>query len=119
MKSRTTLQFEQTADPWPVIEQWADANGYKPKPPEGDVRVWQKGLGFLVAPMMLKARFDSGTLYLEAWIKMNLFVRLMSLFILPAEMGIESGGIRAMAPRSIARKAVNKLLTELGQPPII
>jgi hypothetical protein len=33
-------------------------------------------------------------------------------------MGIESGGFRAVLPRSIARNAINILLNQLGQPSI-
>jgi len=68
--------------------------------------------------MKLKVRQENQEINIEAWISANLFVRIMSLFILPAEMGIESGGFRAVLPRSIARTAVNKLLAQLGQPPI-
>jgi hypothetical protein len=37
---------------------------------------------------------------------------------MPTDMGIESGGFRGVLPRSMARTSVNKLLAELGQPPI-
>jgi hypothetical protein len=33
-------------------------------------------------------------------------------------MGIESGGVRGILPRNMARDAVNKLLGQLSQPPI-
>jgi hypothetical protein len=81
-------------------------------------RLYQKGTGFLVAPMMLKVRHENQETNIEAWIRSNFLVRLMSLFILPSEMGIESGGLKGVLPRNIARKAVNILLAQLGQPPI-
>jgi hypothetical protein len=34
-------------------------------------------------------------------------------------MGIESGGFKGALPRSMARSAVNTLLGQLGQPPIM
>lgn len=68
--------------------------------------------------MMLKVRHDNQKTNIEAWIRANVFVRLMSLFILPAEMGIESGGFKDVLPRNIARKAVNTLLAHLRQSPI-
>ncbi len=49
---------------------------------------------------------------------MNILVRLSSLFMLPKQMGLESGGFRGALPRKIGREAVNKLLERLGQPPI-
>jgi hypothetical protein len=40
----------------------------------------------------------------------------MSAFMLPAEMGIESGGFKGVLPRKIARDGVNALLKLLNQP---
>jgi len=68
--------------------------------------------------MMLKVKKDDLETTLEAWIRVNVIARLMALFIIPSEMGIESGGFRGAAPRSIARKAVNRLINQLGQSPI-
>jgi hypothetical protein len=80
----------------------------------GDVRLYQKGVGFLVAPMMLEVSETKGKVKLLVWIRVNLFVRIFSLFILPARMGVESGGMRGVLPRKIARTAVNKLLVLLN-----
>ena len=65
--------------------------------------------------MMLKIRTDNQETTVETWISVNIFIRLMVLFIVPSEVGIESGGFRLAAPRSIARKTTNKLLALLGQ----
>ena len=118
MSKRTTLRFSYPSDVWAVIEKWAGENGYRQKGSAGQERLYQKGTGFLVAPMMLKVRSEDQEISIEAWIRANLFVRIFSLFILPPEMGIESGGFRAVLPRNIARKAVNALLAQLGQQPI-
>jgi hypothetical protein len=118
MSRRTTLRFSRTGDVWAVVERWAKENGYQQKQSAGNERLYQKGVGFLVAPMMLKVNQENHVTSMQAWIRANIFVRLGSLFILPAEMGIESGGLRGALPRSIARKAVNALLAQLGQPPI-
>ena len=118
MDTRTSLRFNNAGDIWPVIEKWADEHGYRQKEGMGTERLYQKGVGFLVAPMMLKVKHENQETHLEAWIRANLAVRLASLFILPAEMGIESGGFKAVLPRNMARKAVNALLTQLEQPPI-
>lgn len=42
----------------------------------------------------------------------------MSLFILPAEMTIESDGMKGVVPRKAGRSEVNDLLETLGQAPI-
>jgi hypothetical protein len=119
--SRTTLRFQVAGDPWGTIDQWASQNGYRLVPQPGDqqrFRLYQKGSGFWVAPMMLHCQLDGDAMTLQGWVRMTLFVRIMAFFILPAEMGIQSGGFRAALPRKMARDAVNKLLSALGQPPI-
>ncbi len=118
MKKRTILRFHSDGDLWSVVERWGIVNGYNQKQFAGNVRIYQKGAGFLVAPMMLKINNDNQEITLEAWIRVNLLVRIMGLFIVPSEMGIESGGFRLAVPRGIARKAINKLLDQLGQSPI-
>ncbi len=119
--SRTTLRFQVAGSPWETIEQWAAQSGYKLVPQPGDTqrfRLYQKGSGFWVAPMMLAVSLDGDALTLQAWVRMTLFVRIMAFFILPAEMGVQSGGFRAALPRKMARDKVNVLLGLLSQPPI-
>ena len=113
---RTILDFPFTGDLWVIVEGWASENGYRRKEGDASRRLYQKGTGFLVAPMMLDVRKEGDQSHLEAWARFNIFARLSSFFILPDEMGIESGGFRAVVPRNIARGAVNKLLAQLGQP---
>lgn len=116
--NRTVLRFSKSNDIWPIVDAWAARTGYRLVSPGGAHRVYQKGTGFLVAPMICELAVEGDVVTISAWVRMNLFVRLMALFMLPAEMGIQSGGFRAVLPRNIARKAVNELLGELGQPPI-
>jgi hypothetical protein len=118
MSSRTIVKFHYVGNVWPTVEKWANENGYRQKDAVESERTYQKGVGFLVAPMMLKIKIESQETIMEAWIRVNFFARLMALFIVPSEMGIQSGGFRLAAPRSMARKAVNKLLAQLGQAPI-
>jgi hypothetical protein len=116
MSKRTQISFQPNGDIWPQVDGWASANGYNRRAPTGSERLYQKGTGMLVAPMMLSIRQENGVVTLEAWVRSNLFVRMMSFFILPAEIGIESGGFKAVLPRKIARDAVNGLLHQLGVP---
>ena len=106
--------FQHEGNIWPTVERWASDNGYRQKNAQDTERTYQKGVGFLVAPMMFKIRSENQETTAEAWIRVNGLVRLMTLFIVPSEMGIESGGFRLVAPRRTARKAVNKLLVQLG-----
>jgi hypothetical protein len=118
MNARTVRDFDSTQDVLAVVDRWAGRYGYRLKGEHGASRLYQKGTGFLVAPMMLEIGQRGTGVHLEAWIRANLFVRICALFMLPAEMGVESGGFRGVAPRKIARGAVNQLLADLGQPPI-
>jgi hypothetical protein len=119
MNKRTILRFNYTGEIWPVVEKWANENGYSQLESEGHEKLYQKGVGFLVTPPMLKVAHENQETIVEAWIRTNLFMRLIFYFILPSEMGIESGGFRLALPRRTARKAVNALLAQLGQPPIL
>ena len=113
-QSRTTIRLNNNT--LQVVEGWANANNFKLKSAAGNEKTYQRGVGFLVGPTMLRIRPENHELVLEVWIRMNLFTRLMSLFILPAEIGIESGGLKAALPRSMARNHFNQLLAHLGQP---
>ena len=115
MTKRTPIAFQSSTNIWPTVEKWAAENGYKLQSEDATGRTYQKGVGFLVAPMMLRLAQDGDQVSGEAWIRAGLLVRIFALFLLPAEMGIESGGFKGVLPRKIARTAVNKLLAELGQ----
>ena len=115
MDKRTNIEFIYSNSVWSVTDKWAVENRYKIKESFSNGKLFQKGTGFLVAPMMLKIEQTGDRVFMEAWVRANLFVRAFSLFILPSEMEIRSGGLRGAAPRAIARKAVNKLLEVLGQ----
>lgn len=116
MNSRTSIEFRHHGDIWSVISPWAVQNGFRPRKSPDDDRLFQKGIGFLVAPMMFRVIQNGDLFTLESWVRVNPFARACTLFILPAELSIESGGLQAMAPRKIARTAVNKLLTQLQLP---
>jgi hypothetical protein len=115
---RTTVAIELRGDPWPVITEWAKHTGFIPSADVGNSRLFQKGIGFWVAPMMLAAQVDGNVLTLQAWIRGTFLARLLSFFILPAEMHIRSGGFKAVVPRNMARGHVNKLIAALGGPQI-
>lgn len=119
MTRRTRITFQPTVQVWPILESWAEEQGFRLRETLPSGRLYQKGVGFWVAPMMLEVQCTDSECTLVAWVRVNLFVRLMCFFILPSEMGVESEGFRGTLPRSIARNALNKLLPRLGQPPIL
>ncbi|MEW6278783.1 MAG: hypothetical protein AB1758_09190 [Candidatus Eremiobacterota bacterium] len=117
MQPTTIREFDAPANFLEVLDAWAKETDYKLLAQEGTTTRYQCGTGFLVAPMLLNVTLDGGRVRLEAWVYSNLLVRLMSLFILPERLPIESGGFRGVLPRNIARGKVNKLMERLGQPP--
>ena len=115
MSKRTIIRIHNKENVWPIVETWARQNNFRPISVAGPERIYQKGFGVIVAPMMLKVRNENQETILEAWIRVNTFVRLTTLFIPPSEMGIESDdSIVSLIPRKLARDAVNKLLDQLG-----
>lgn len=116
MSKRTRIEFSCPGDLLSIVEPWASENGYIAKQSTASGRLYQKGRGFLVLPMMFSIEQVGERTVIEIWLRANLFMRAMALFIFPAEMGIESGGFKGLIPRKIARAAVNKLLAKLRQP---
>lgn len=112
--SRTTVRLNNNT--LQVVEGWVNANNFILKSSLGNERTYQRGIGFLVAPTMLRIRPENQELVLEIWIRSNLFARILSAFLLPAEIGIESGGFRAVVPRNMTRNLFNQLLTQLRVP---
>lgn len=118
---RSTLVFTVNQDPWQTILRWASSKSYVPltPPPQGGsgTVVFQKGSGFWVAPMMCAINVTPPQVTIQAWVRGTFFARLMSFFILPAEMNL-SPGFKGGLPRKMARNAVNELLAQLGGPQI-
>ena len=117
--ARTVRDFQVGFDIGPMADAWAQAHhyGFRGGSPDG-TRQYQRGNGFLTGAMPLTVRQDGPSVHLEAWIHANLLARIGALFLIPADMGIESGGFKGALPRSMARNAVNALLGQFGQPPI-
>jgi hypothetical protein len=118
MEKRAVRDFEVSGDLMPYLADWAKQNNYHFKRSEGSAHIYQRGTGFLTAPMMFQASQEGSHVHIEAWVRGTFFARLGSLFILPAEMTIASGGSRGVIPRKMARGDVNKFLEGLQQPPI-
>ncbi len=114
MSRRTVCDFTADKEIWTVVEGWAKETRYRLRESDQSQRLYQKGRGILVVPTMLEVSQTKEKVHLEVWIRANLFFRLTALFLIPSERGIESGGFMWVAPRRVARRAVNKLLEKLG-----
>jgi hypothetical protein len=119
MATRTVRDFQVGFDVAPIVDAWAQSNhyGFRGVAPDGS-RNYQRGNGLLTGAMPFTIRQDGPAVHLEAWIHATLAARLCALFLIPTDIGIESGGVKGVLPRSMARSAVNNLLAQLGQPPI-
>ena len=119
MAARTVREFEVGGDIATAVDAWARANhyGFRGVSPDG-TRNYQRGTGVLTGAMPFSVRQTGSVVHLEAWIHATLVARISALFLIPTDMGIESGGFKGAVPRSVAREAVNRLLVQLGQPPI-
>jgi hypothetical protein len=119
MAARTVRDFHVGFDITSKVDAWAGSNnyGFRGLSSEG-TRNYERGIGIMNAAMPLTIRQTGADVHLEAWVHATLLARMGALFLIPADMGIESGGLKVALPRSMARNAVNKLLAQLGQPPI-
>lgn len=118
-RKRTSVAFPVQNDPWPLVAAWAQRHRFVPRAPQTPTtKLFQKGSGFWTAPMKAQFILDGDVMHLQAWVHVPLFTRITSLFLLPKEMPIASGGLRGAVPRKMARGAVNELLTQFNAPPI-
>ncbi len=119
MAAKTVRDFQASGDVAPLADAWANGNHYSLRQvmPDG-TRLYQRGEGLLTGSMHTSVRQQGRDVHLEAWIHANLAARICALFLIPENMSIESGGVRGVLPRNMARDAVNKLLAQLGQPAI-
>lgn len=119
MADKTVRDFQFAQDIAPLADAWASANhfGLREVQPDG-TRRYQRGNGILTGVMLTSVRQQGKDVHLEAWIHATLVARIGALFLIPADKSIESGGLKGALPRKFAREAVNKLLAQVGQPPI-
>jgi hypothetical protein len=111
---RSVVTFAVKGDPWERIGAWAKRHKFAPRSEEKGTKLFQKGTGLFMSPMRAQFTHKDGKVELQAWVHNMLLSRLLTLFLLPMEMNVRSGGFRAMVPRSVARNAVNELLREMN-----
>lgn len=119
VKGRTVREFQSDADVWSVLDGWAARAGYELVEQDQASRTYKRGKGFWVAPQKLKMAFTGQGYRMEAWVWLPMLSRIVSLFLMPEELRIESGGVSAVIPRNKAREQVNGLLQALGQFPVL
>ncbi|MHB8781752.1 MAG: hypothetical protein ACYC55_10275 [Candidatus Geothermincolia bacterium] len=122
LKGRTVREFAYQGDFWQKLDEWAASTGYNLAGSDEASRLYRKGSavsGALFLPnRFLKASVVGDHYRLEAWVRMGFLNRLSMLWLVPAELIIDSGTFLASLPRSSGRKEVNQLLLALGVPEI-
>jgi hypothetical protein len=113
---RTVREFTSGADVWFTLDRWAGQTGYEPVGHDQFSRLYQKGSGFWMAPRMLQMTYTGNAYRLEAWVRLPLLNRIITLGLMPAEMNIDAGGFVGSLPRKQAKEHVNLLLQALGLP---
>ena len=116
--SRAIREFSANGEVLKAADMWARRKGYRVVEESVGRRLYRKGVGIFAGVRMVEIRTDDRRVHLEAWVATNLGARIGSLFLLPPEITIESGGPKAMLPRKMGRTEVNELLGELLQEPI-
>ena len=117
--SRTILDFSFKDDILPILNQWADENSFVTRAgPEGAIEC-QRGGGVVMCPVLLQIKQSGSNVHLETWLQVDILTELTTLFNAPAQSAIDSSGKLLWREKDIARLYINRLLKDLGQPPIL
>ena len=92
-----------------TVASWAAGHGYKLVRTEGRTQVYKKGVNFLTAPMFLESTDDGAQHVFKAYTQID-------GLLIKGNLALTADGVMAKLPRSMAKKAVNDLLTTLQQP---
>lgn len=105
--SRTIIDLVLSADPWPVIDSWASANGYSVDGYSDWGRSYKRGDGFWTPISKVQIEATPLGLRLSAWVPFWGF---------GSELDIHRLNPLQYFPRAKAQKQVNELLRALGAP---
>lgn len=114
----TVIDFKSKEDVFSVVDTWAVEKKYNLRNATDTSKTYQRGQGFLTPPIILTVNQNDDLVHMESFLKVGFLARLNSLFILPSQISLYSGGIKAAIPRKMGRSDVNILLLRLNQEPI-
>ena len=119
MAERSIRDFQVSFAVAPIADAWAGANGFALSSVEPDgSRHYVRGSGLLTGQMMCVVRQFGPHVRVEAYVHARMVARLSALFLIPENMSVEPGRFVGGLPRKMCRDAVDRLLAQLGQPPI-
>jgi hypothetical protein len=116
-RTHTVRTFHFEKDLLPIVEAWAKDLGFIVEV-ENNKILCEKGMGLMTSPVQVILEETDGDIRLEAFLKVDPITMFASLFMAPDEMHLESGDGQLIMERKFGRDKVNKLLEQLGQPPI-
>lgn len=105
------VEFASDKDVYAMVDSWATSNGYVLKRSEGGLRKYQKGSGFLTAPMFLELDRVGEKYSIKSYVRINGFV-------VHGDVGLAGDGFLVKLPRSMAKKAQNQLFQSLELQPL-
>ena len=118
-RARTILDFKYEGEIQPIIKKWGDENGFHVRDIDEGIIECQRGGGVVMCPILLRVKQTGTKIHLETWLMVDILTQFTSLFSAPAQSPIDSSVNGLPRERDVARLFVNKLLAELGQPPIL
>src|ERR1017187_320714 len=83
---RTTRDFSLTSDTWPRIDAWAAQNRFRLVQTLPLGRIYQRDTGIFITPIMVSMENAAQGVHLEAWIRVNGFIRLCWFFLAQPEL---------------------------------
>ena len=114
--SRTVITVKVSDSVWPEVESWVERNKFKEVTSISGGRSFRRG-SLSGADENLRIDQSEDEVVIESWLHTGLFFRVLFLFLLPEETGIESSWLSAyQAPKSRFRAKLNPLLEQLGAP---
>src|SRR5450759_1217333 len=115
MNSKAVRDFTMSGDVAAFADGWVSSNNFDLKGVDPDgTRRYQRGHGLMVHAQHATLRQSGPQVHLEAWTHATMLDRIFSFGMLPANMAVESGGLRGMIARKKARESVTQLLEQLG-----
>ncbi|MDD5016869.1 MAG: hypothetical protein PHO15_02065 [Eubacteriales bacterium] len=122
--SRTLRNFQAIDNIDEIIKQWEKKSGFIEGNPllSKVIDMSKVSYGYhalsVNSTTFLTIAIDGKDVHLEAWVSNDFMGRLFSLFILPAEMPLDSKSAVGIAGRMFTKKSVSELLAGLGQEPL-
>lgn len=113
-----TREFTSRLEAWPLVEPWVADNDYHMIAAKGRRRLYLKEHGPFYRTIIDIKQHESN-MTVTAWIEVKFLTRLLTFFMLPAEMFPVPTGILGVKRRRETCRELNGLLDRFRQAPIL